>query len=74
MIDVNVVANQSQIFFLNQNIILEYFQNDLEYHLQKQIKSKNYYTGEYKGFNIEKNSNSKNNNILLFFLKKKKLK
>ncbi len=66
MIDVNVVANKSQIFFLNENIILECFQNDLEYHLQQQIKSKNYYTGEYKGFDIEKNSNSKNNNDIIF--------
>ena len=66
MIDVNVVANKSQIFFLNENIILECFQNDLEYHLQQQIKSKNYYAGEYKGFDIEKNSNSKNNNDIIF--------
>ena len=67
MIDVNVVANKSQIIFLNENAILECFQNDLEFHLQQQIKSKNYYTGEYKGFDIEKNSNSsKNNNDIIF--------
>ena len=55
-----------KFFVLNENIILECFQNDLEYHLQQQIKSKNYYAGEYKGFDIEKNSNSKNNNDIIF--------
>jgi hypothetical protein len=66
MIDVNVVANKSQIFFLNENIILECFQNDLEYHLQQQIKSKNYYAGEYKGFDIDNNSKKKNNNEIIY--------
>ena len=34
MID-NVVANKSQILFLNENAILKCFQNDLEFLLQQ---------------------------------------
>ena len=56
-----------KFFFLNENSIIECFQINLEYYLHQQIKSKNYYTGEYKGFDIEKNSNSsKNNNDIIF--------
>lgn len=65
-IDVNVVANKSQIFFLNENSIIECFQSNLEYHLHQQIKSKNYYAGEYKGFDIDNNSKKKNNNEIIY--------
>ena len=50
MIDVNVTANKSMIFFLNEDKIFEHFQNLLEEQLQEEINSKNYYIGSYKGF------------------------
>ena len=50
MIDVNVAANKSKIFFLNEDILFTHFQNLLEEQLQEEINSKNYYVGSYKGF------------------------
>ena len=54
MID-NVVTNKSQILFLNENAIFKVFSKWFRISFTQQIKSKNYYDGEYKGFDIEKN-------------------
>ena len=53
MIDINVSANKEQIFFLNEDLLFEHFQNNLEKHLQIEIQSKNYYVGSYNGFKLE---------------------
>ena len=62
LIDVNVKANKSEVFFQNEDQLLENFGNLLESVLREEINSKNYYAGEYKGFDTDK----KKDNELLF--------
>ena len=61
LLDVNVKANKSEVFFQNEEQLLENFGNLLESVLREEINSKNYYAGEYKGFDTE---NKKQNEIL----------
>ena len=61
MIDINVSANKEQIFFLNEDLLFEHFQNNLEKHLQIEIQSKNYYVGSYNGFKLEDKDKEKKN-------------
>ena len=65
----NVKANKSEVFFQNEEQLLENFGNLLESVLREEINSKNYYAGEYKGFNTE---NKKQNEILFDENKDKK--
>ena len=69
LLDVNVKANKSEVFFQNEEQLLENFGNLLESVLREEINSKNYYAGEYKGFNTE---NKKQNEILFDENKDKK--
>ena len=69
LLDVNVKANKSEVFFQNEEMLLENFGNLLESVLRKEINSKNYYAGEYKGFDSE---NKKENEILFDENKDKK--
>lgn len=69
LLDVNVKANKSEVFFQNEEQLLENFGNLLESVLREEINSKNYYSGEYKGFNTE---NKKQNEILFDENKDKK--
>ena len=69
LLDVNVKANKSEVFFQNEEQLLENFGNLLESVLREEINSKNYYVGEYKGFNTE---NKKQNEILFDENKDKK--
>jgi DNA mismatch repair ATPase MutL len=62
LVDVNVKANKSEVFFQNEEQLLENFGNLLESVLREEINSKNYYAGEYKGFDTD----NKNDNELLF--------
>ena len=62
LLDVNVRANKSEVFFQNEDQLLENFGNLLESVLREEINSKNYYAGEYKGFDSE----TKKENELLF--------
>ena len=61
LLDVNVKANKSEVFFQNEEQLLENFGNLLENVLREEINSKNYYAGEYKGFDTD---NKKENQIL----------
>ena len=69
LLDVNVKANKSEVFFQNEEQLLENFGNLLESVLREEINSKNYYAGEYKGFDSE---NKKENEILFDENKDKK--
>ena len=69
LLDVNVKANKSEVFFQNEDQLLENFGNLLESVLREEINSKNYYAGEYKGFNSE---NKKENELLFDETKDKK--
>ena len=69
LLDVNVKANKSEVFFQNEEQLLENFGNLLESVLREEINSKNYYAGEYKGFD---NENKKENEILFDENKDKK--
>ena len=69
LLDVNVKANKSEIFFQNEEQLLENFGNLLESVLREEINSKNYYTDEYKGFESE---NKKPNEIIFDENKDKK--
>ena len=69
LLDVNVKANKSEVFFQNEDQLLENFGNLLESVLREEINSKNYYAGEYKGFDTE---NKKQNEILFDENKDKK--
>ena len=69
LLDVNVKANKSEVFFQNEEMLLENFGNLLESVLREEINSKNYYAGEYKGFDSE---NKKENEILFDENKDKK--
>jgi DNA mismatch repair protein MLH1 len=69
LLDVNVKANISEVFFQNEEQLLENFGNLLESVLREEINSKNYYAGEYKGFDSE---NKKENEILFDENKDKK--
>ena len=69
LLDVNVKANKSEVFFQNEEQLLESFGNLLENVLREEINSKNYYAGEYKGFNSE---NKKENELLFDETKDKK--
>ena len=69
ILDVNVKANKSEVFFQNEDQLLENFGNLLESVLREEINSKNYYAGEYKGFNTE---NKKDNELLFDEVKDKK--
>ena len=69
LLDVNVKANKSEVFFQNEEQLLENFGNLLESVLREEINSKNYYAGEYKGFD---NDNKKPNEILFDENKDKK--
>ena len=69
LLDVNVKANKSEVFFQNEEQLLENFGNLLESVLREEINSKNYYAGEYKGFESE---NKKENEILFDENKDKK--
>ena len=69
LLDVNVKANKSEIFFQNEEQLLENFGNLLENVLREEINSKNYYTDEYKGFESE---NKKPNEIIFDENKDKK--
>ena len=69
LLDVNVKANKSEVFFQNEDQLLENFGNLLESVLREEINSKNYYAGEYKGFDSE---NKKENEILFDEVKDKK--
>ena len=69
LLDVNVKANKSEVFFQNEEQLLENFGNLLESVLREEINSKNYYVGEYKGFD---NENKKENEILFDENKDKK--
>ena len=61
LLDVNVKANKSEVLFQNEEQLLENFGNLLENVLREEINSKNYYAGEYKGFDTD---NKKENQIL----------
>jgi len=61
LVDVNVKANKSEVFFENEDQLLENFGNLLESVLKEEINSKNYYAGEYKDFDSE---NKKENELL----------
>ena len=67
--DVNVKANKGKVFFQNEEQLLENFGNLLESVLREEINSKNYYAGEYKGFDSE---NKKENELLYDEVKDKK--
>ena len=69
LLDVNVRANKSEVFFQNEEQLLENFGNLLESVLREEINSKNYYAGEYKGFDSD---NKKENEILFDEVKDKK--
>ena len=69
LLDVNVKANKSEVFFQNEEQLLENFGNLLESVLREEINSKNYYAGEYKGFD---NENKKPNELLFDENKDKK--
>ena len=69
LLDVNVKANKSEVFFQNEEQLLENFGNLLESVLREEINSKNYYAGEYKGFDSE---NKKDNELLFDEVKDKK--
>ena len=69
LLDVNVKANKSEVFFQNEDQLLENFGNLLESVLREEINSKNYYAGEYKGFDTE---NKKENELLFDENKDKK--
>ena len=69
LLDVNVKANKSEVFFQNEDQLLENFGNLLESVLREEINSKNYYAGEYKGFDSE---NKKPNELLFDENKDKK--
>ena len=69
LLDVNVKANKSEVFFQNEEQLLENFGNLLESVLREEINSKNYYAGEYKGFDSE---NKKENELLYDEVKDKK--
>ena len=69
LLDVNVKANKSEVFFQNEEQLLENFGNLLESVLREEINSKNYYAGEYKGFDSE---NKKENELLFDEVKDKK--
>ena len=69
LLDVNVKANKSEVFFQNEEQLLENFGNLLESVLREEINSKNYYAGEYKGFD---NDNKKDNELLFDENKDKK--
>ena len=69
LLDVNVKANKSEVFFQNEDQLLENFGNLLESVLREEINSKNYYAGEYKGFGID---NKKENELLFDEIKDKK--
>ena len=69
LLDVNVKANKSEVFFQNEDQLLENFGSLLESVLREEINSKNYYAGEYKGFDTE---NKKQNEILFDENKDKK--
>ena len=68
-LDVNVKANKSEVFFQNEEQLLENFGNLLESVLREEINSKNYYAGEYKGFGTD---NKKDNELLFDEVKDKK--
>lgn len=69
LLDVNVKANKSEVFFQNEDQLLENFGNLLESVLREEINSKNYYAGEYKGFYSD---NKKDNELLFDEVKDKK--
>ena len=69
LIDVNVKANKSEVFLQNEDQLLENFGNLLESVLREEINSKNYYAGEYKGFDKD---NKKDNELLFDEVKDKK--
>ena len=69
LLDVNVKANKSEVFFQNEEQLLEHFGNLLENVLREEINSKNYYAGEYKGFSSE---NKKESDLLFDETKDKK--
>ena len=69
LLDVNVKANKSEVFFQNEDQLLENFGNLLESVLREEINSKNYYAGEYKGFELD---NKKENELLFDEIKDKK--
>ena len=69
LVDVNVKANKSEVFFQNEEQLLENFGNLLESVLREEINSKNYYAGEYKGFDTD---NKKDNELLFDEVKDKK--
>ena len=69
-IDVNVKANKSEVFFQNEDQLLENFGNLLENVLKEEINSKNYYANEYKGFESD---NKKESNLLFDENKDKKI-
>ena len=69
LLDVNVRSNKSEVFFQNEDLLLQNFGNLLESILREEINSKNYYAGEYKGFESD---NKKQNEILFDENKDKK--
>ena len=69
LLDINVKANKSEVFFQNEDQLLENFGNLLESVLREEINSKNYYAGEYKGFGTD---NKKENDLLFDEVKDKK--
>ena len=69
LLDVNVRSNKSEVFFQNEDLLLQNFGNLLESVLREEINSKNYYAGEYKGFESD---NKKQNEILFDENKDKK--
>ena len=63
ILDVNVKANKSEVFFKNEDLLWEHFGNMLENVLKREINTKNLYASEFKGFNsgkkVEKNEKKK---------------
>jgi hypothetical protein len=70
MID-NVVANKSQILFLNENAILKCFQNDLEFFYNNKLNLKIIMMENIKDLILKKNKILQKIIMILFFLKKK---
>ena len=70
MID-NVVANKSQILFLNENAILKCFHNDLEFFYNNKLNLKIIMMENIKDLILKKNKILQKIIMILFFLKKK---